>query len=96
VASRDLAAVGRRVRLPATYWLYPFRVAWEFCPYLVGSHHEVAAVLSRYIELGIDTLILNQARGEDDVFHAMEAVRQAERLAHPTQNSLPSGSSITM
>ena len=80
---------------PATYWLYPFRVAWEFCPYLVGSHHEVAAVLSRYIELGIDTLILNQARGEDDVFHAMEAIRQAERLAHPTQNSLPSGSSIT-
>jgi alkanesulfonate monooxygenase len=80
---------------PATYWLYPFRVAREFCPYLVGSHQEVAAVLSRYIELGIDTLILNQARAEDDVFHAMEAIRQAERLAHPTQNSLPSGSSIT-
>ena len=61
----------------------------------MGSHQEVAAVLVRYIELGIGTLILSNPRTEDDVFHAMEAVRQAERLAQPTQNSLPSGSSIT-
>jgi len=84
-----------------TYWLHPFRVSREFCPYLVGSHQEVAAVLSRYLELGVGTLILNQARVEDDAFHAMEAIRQAERMAagsragHATQNSLPSGSSIT-
>ena len=58
-------------------------------------------MLSRYLELGVGTLILNQARVEDDAFHAMEAIRQAERMAagsaggHATQNSLPSGSSIT-
>ncbi|GIH19613.1 LLM class flavin-dependent oxidoreductase [Rugosimonospora africana] len=65
------------------YWLYPFRISREFCPYLVGSHAEVAQLLSRYLAMGSGTLILNEARSEDDVFHAVEAIRQAERIAPP-------------
>lgn len=67
-----------------TYWLYPFRVAGDFCPYLVGSHAEVAQTLSGYLEMGIVTLILNTPRSEDDLGHAMTAVREAEHIVART------------
>jgi len=71
----------KRVRnLDDVYWLYPFRAAGEFCPYLVGNHEEVAEVLARYLLMGASTLILATPRHEDDYFHALAAVRQAENL----------------
>lgn len=63
------------------YWPYPFRASKEFCPYLVGSYPEVAQVLARYLDTGIRVLILAQPWEEDDLPHAVEAIRCAQRLS---------------
>lgn len=73
-----------RQKRPDTYWLYPFRISREFCPYLVGSYAEVSALLSRYLDLGAPAIILNQARSEEDLAHAVEAIRRAQRLSSAT------------
>ncbi|MET0493308.1 MAG: LLM class flavin-dependent oxidoreductase [Actinoplanes sp.] len=52
-----------------TYWLYPFHSHRVFCPYLVGSHAEVAEVLARYAELGIGTLLVDTPAVEEDLHH---------------------------
>jgi alkanesulfonate monooxygenase len=72
--------------LPDTYWLHPFRTTHEYCPYLVGSYAEVAEILSFYIRMGITTLILSMPREEDDLFHATEVIRFAEKLAEIRPN----------
>lgn len=71
-----------RSRPDGAYWLHPFRITNEFCPFLVGDHAEVGEMLAHYLRLGIGTLILNQPREDDDLFHAMTAVRHAERLVN--------------
>jgi alkanesulfonate monooxygenase len=64
-----------------TYWLYPFRSWKEYCPYLVGSYDEVAQLLARYLDLGVQTLIMGVPVDEDDLHHAVTAVHRAEALA---------------
>ncbi|MFF1779372.1 LLM class flavin-dependent oxidoreductase [Streptomyces virginiae] len=59
------------------YWLYPFRAYKTFCPYLVGSYEEVGALLARYLDLGVRTLILDEIVEEDDLHHTMRALRHA-------------------
>jgi alkanesulfonate monooxygenase len=70
----------RPAELDETYWLHPFRISGEFCPFLVGSHDEVAHTLSRYLRQGVAALILHTPRTEDDLFQARTAIRAAERL----------------
>lgn len=70
----------REHRPAGAYWLYPFRVTREYCPYLVGSHDEVATVLARYLRAEVRTLILAAPRSESDLRNAMEAVRRAEQI----------------
>ena len=41
------------------YWLKPFHTYKTFCPYLVGSHQEVAEELAGYVRLGHTTVILD-------------------------------------
>jgi len=62
------------------YWLHPFRTTAEFCPFLVGSHSEVAEVLARYLRLGISTLILSAPFEKADYAHASVAIRAAQDL----------------
>jgi alkanesulfonate monooxygenase len=64
-----------------TYWLYPYRSFKEYCPYLVGSHDEVGQLLARYFALGVNTLIMAMPWEEDDVHHALAAVRRAGSLS---------------
>ncbi|MET9919988.1 LLM class flavin-dependent oxidoreductase [Streptomyces sp. NPDC006435] len=71
----------RRHAVEDVYWLHPFRVSQEFCPFLVGDYDEVAERLAQYLGLGVGTLILSAPHDEDDIHHAMTAVRRAERLA---------------
>jgi alkanesulfonate monooxygenase len=62
------------------YWLHPFRVTREFCPYLVGSHSEVGELLSRYLRMGVTMLILSVPQEEGDLHHAITAIRYAEQI----------------
>ncbi len=64
-----------------TYWLYPFQSAKAYCPFLVGSHAEVGAILSRYLALGVTTVILAAPRVAADLYHARLALDQAQ---HPS------------
>lgn len=100
--ARDTAAEAWRVattRFPgepaptprtSPYWTYPARAHREFCPYLVGSHAEVADALARYFSLGIGPLIVHEPLTEDDLHHAFVAVRAAERLV-PSDGGLDGG-----
>jgi alkanesulfonate monooxygenase len=76
----QLAEAAERQAGHACYWMVPFTNYKTMCPYLVGSHDEVARELSRYLALGYRTFILDIPRSEADVAHAREAFRQAERV----------------
>jgi alkanesulfonate monooxygenase len=41
------------------YWLGPFQNYKTFCPYLVGAYERVAEEVSRYLDLGFRTFILD-------------------------------------
>ncbi|WP_331741632.1 LLM class flavin-dependent oxidoreductase (plasmid) [Streptomyces sp. NBC_00726] len=59
------------------YWLVPFRYHHTFCPYLVGSHDEVARAVTTYLSGGIRTFVLDIPREPDDLWHARIAVERA-------------------
>jgi alkanesulfonate monooxygenase len=52
-----------------TYWLRPFENYQSNCPYLVGSYENVTHELSRYVELGYRTLILDIPASAEDLEH---------------------------
>jgi alkanesulfonate monooxygenase len=43
----------------AAYWVWPFENYKTFCPYLVGSYQDVAEEISRYLQIGYRTFILD-------------------------------------
>jgi alkanesulfonate monooxygenase len=49
------------------YWLHPFENYRTFCPYLVGSHDEVARSVGEYLDLGFRTFITDIPRSPDDL-----------------------------
>jgi len=51
------------------YWLSPFQHYKTFCPYLVGSYSTVAEELSRYIDLGFRTFIVDIPPNEEEMAH---------------------------
>jgi alkanesulfonate monooxygenase len=59
------------------YWLVPFRYHHTFCPYLVGSHDEVAQAVTTYLNGGIRTFVLDIPREPDDLWHARIAIERA-------------------
>ncbi|MER7729207.1 LLM class flavin-dependent oxidoreductase [Streptomyces sp. NPDC096323] len=59
------------------YWLVPFRYHHTFCPYLVGSHDEVAQAVTAYLNGGIRTFVLDIPREPDDLWHARIAIERA-------------------
>nr|WSW64786.1 LLM class flavin-dependent oxidoreductase [Streptomyces sp. NBC_00995]WSW71167.1 LLM class flavin-dependent oxidoreductase [Streptomyces sp. NBC_00995] len=59
------------------YWLVPFRYHHTFCPYLVGSHDEVARAVTTYLNGGIRTFVLDIPREPDDLWHARTAIERA-------------------
>ena len=64
-----------------TYWLHPFENYQTNCPYLVGSYDNVADELSRYVELGYRTFILDIPAGEEEFQHIGEVFQAASRRA---------------
>lgn len=63
----------------APYWMVPFENYKTFCPYLVGSHETVGLELSRYVEAGFSTLILDVPREREDLQHTARALSHALR-----------------
>jgi len=59
------------------YWLVPFRYHHTFCPYLVGSHDEVARAVETYLRGGIRTFVLDIPREPEDLWNARIAIERA-------------------
>lgn len=78
---RRLSERADRESRSGCYWLVPFENYKTMCPYLVGSHDEVAREVSGYLALGYGTFILDIPRAEADLAHAREVFRRAEALA---------------
>lgn len=55
--------------------------------FLVGSYTDVGQYLARYLDLGLETLVLEPPVDEDDQHHAMEAVRRAWTARSPTSEA---------
>ncbi|GLL08480.1 LLM class flavin-dependent oxidoreductase [Dactylosporangium matsuzakiense] len=65
----------------SVFWAHPQQAAAARCPYLVGSAADVAQALARYVDLGLEVLVLGPVHDEDDLQAAIGALRLAERLA---------------
>jgi alkanesulfonate monooxygenase len=63
------------------YWLEPFKSYRGNCPYLIGSHDEVAAELARYLRQGCGTVILSEPFEEQDYIEAASVLERASVLA---------------
>jgi alkanesulfonate monooxygenase len=65
------------------YWLVPFQNYNTFCPYLVGSYDCVAAELSRYIERGYATFILDIPPTKEELKHIKAVFARAQQSVAP-------------
>jgi alkanesulfonate monooxygenase len=63
------------------YWMGPFENYKTMCPYLVGSHEEVAQVLAQYVRRGFHTYILDEPEREEDLVNARFAFELATEKA---------------
>lgn len=69
-------------KLPANYWLTPFRNLKADCPYVVGDYECVVNLLVSLIEKGIRVFVLEAPPHEEEFRHIDTAFRMAaERLA---------------
>ena len=62
------------------YWLWPFENYNTFCPYLVGSHENVAVELSKYIAQGFRTFILDIPQSAEELHHTNLAFARAQQM----------------
>jgi alkanesulfonate monooxygenase len=62
---------------PDPYWLLPFQNYKTFCPYLVGAHEHIAALVAGYMRLGARTFILDIPPSEDELRHTGVVLRAA-------------------
>jgi len=77
---RQLSQLGERAPSEENpYWLGPFENYKTFCPYLVGSYERVAHELTRYIQLGFATFILDIPPTEEELEHTAIAFERAVR-----------------
>jgi alkanesulfonate monooxygenase len=61
------------------YWLGPFENYKTMCPYLVGTHHQVADELGRYMKAGHRKFILDIPPCETELHHSAIAFEQAAK-----------------
>ncbi|HZH14909.1 MAG TPA: LLM class flavin-dependent oxidoreductase [Archangium sp.] len=78
-----LAAEGASVARHG-YWVEPFRNFKADCPYFVGDHGQVAALIVSLVQQGIDTVILDIPPLEEEFHHIDLALKEAAaRLSLP-------------
>lgn len=61
------------------YWLWPFENYKTFCPYLVGSHEEVAGEVAKYMRQGYETFILDIPAAKEELEHIGVVFSQARK-----------------
>jgi alkanesulfonate monooxygenase len=61
----------------ALYWLEPFKNYQAVCPFLVGSHAQVARAVAGYVSAGYRTFILDVPATREDLQHAGCAFERA-------------------
>jgi len=66
------------------YWLKPFHTYKTFCPYLVGSHSEVAEMLARYVNMGHTSIILDIMNEKTDFEHCSLVFKMVESMLKET------------
>jgi len=59
------------------YWLEPFRNFQADCPYFVGSHAQVSALMESLVGAGVHTIILDLPPVEDEFVHTRRAITDA-------------------
>ena len=64
------------------YWLRPFETYKTFCPYLVGSYAQVSQELSRYLDSGFKTVILDIPPNQDELGHVRTAFEKTAPAQH--------------
>jgi alkanesulfonate monooxygenase len=75
---RQLSELGRDGAFEdAIYWLGPFENYKTFCPYLVGSYARVGRELSRYLQAGFTTFIIDIPPSRDELDHILTAFVRA-------------------
>jgi len=65
---------------PEVYWLKPFHTYKTFCPYLVGSHTEVAEMLAKYVNMGHTHIILDIMNEKADFEHCSLVFNRVETM----------------
>ncbi len=76
------ARAGETGPVGGTYWLGPFEISKSNCPYLVGSYAAVIEDLSRYMEGGYGTFILDIPPSAEELAHSRIVFSEAaSRLA---------------
>ena len=79
---KQLAEVGARGETSrSAYWLHPFENYQTNCPYLVGSYDTVVEALTRYIEHGYRTFILDIPPTEEELAHIGRVFQAASKKA---------------
>ena len=63
------------------YWLGPFHNYKTFCPYLVGTHDEVAELIGGYIGFGFENFILDIPPSREELEHTGLVFAKAKQLA---------------
>lgn len=67
---RQLSDLGNAASDPENpYWLVPFQNYKAMCPYLVGSYDRVAEEVSRYVDAGYRTFILEAPESAEELRH---------------------------
>jgi len=64
----------------SVYWLKPFETYKTFCPYLVGSHTEVAEELASYVKLGHTIIILDIMLEKEDFSNCHKVFKMVEQM----------------
>jgi alkanesulfonate monooxygenase len=77
---KELSQLGARTDAATSpYWLRPFENYKTFCPYLVGSYDRVAEEVTRYLDLGFTTFILDIPPTEVELTHTSVVFERALR-----------------
>jgi alkanesulfonate monooxygenase len=85
-----MAAEGAEVARKG-FWLEPFRNFKADCPYFVGDHEQVAALITSLVRRGIDTFILDIPPLEEEFHHIDLALKKAAARPSPLPDALFTG-----
>jgi alkanesulfonate monooxygenase len=74
---RMVAAAAQRERAAPGFWLEPFCDLHADCPYFVGSHDQVAALLRGLAERGVTAIILDLPADDEELAETAAAIALA-------------------